>query len=402
MVLSMPCPSCQEPFTIADDAKSSADSIPCPRCGQSINLTEFRASTAVVTSICSDIPAKTPEDENRVVEVVKADLSLAELSLEPPRRSLRRVFTVLWLLVLLLVLGLSIPGYRFVRDRYNPWLTEENWKRLQPNMSLEEVETIFSAGKPCSLAYVKGIVNPIATYRNQARQMIENEMNRPFANMPPFGSPLSQLFPQNGQTEWDVIIAQTKDVAWQATRQNAASWYRWKRGDTRLFVGVSAENKLRLAYWITNSSDILNSSLSWMHSVSPSAELEPGKPVPAKLPEEKLVETYIRHEEALHSMDPVETFEIKQWGPHDLRGELAGDLATVPAMIRFRFLLHPNKHVAIVRARFWFKLPWGEFKLCDRLYYVQGGFVLGSQNNPYGSKWLKVRRDAKQQLPLRP
>lgn len=392
MSLSLLCPYCHEPLTRADDNEDLTAITQCPRCGQSVFPSEIRSRTALTSSISPNIPATVHDHESRILVEEVADLSLAEPGSNPPSRSLRRIFVVLLMIVVLLTLSLSIPGYRFVRDRYNPWLTEENWKRIQSNMTLEEVEAIFSEGKPCSLEDVKAAVDPIKDFHHQILRMSAPWMEPPTPNMPPF---VQQFFPapQNGAAERESLAAKEDDVAWQAKRQKAASWYRWRRGDTRLFVGVSTESKVRMACRITESSEAQKAGISWVYSVYPFADMElierTGTSVEATLPEEKHVQDYIRSKSA----DPA-SIEINRWGPHDLRGEiltvpgyaLVGELRRLP--------------VAKVRVRYWMNDPEGKPHLNDKLYYIQNGEIFGSYDTPFGNRWFDTLRNVERQMNL--
>jgi hypothetical protein len=353
-----------------------------------VEPSEFLAGAALDNSIRSGVPAKSQDHETGLGEEDGEDSSLVEANLGSPKRSRGRRFAIAMSIVLLLLLGISVPCYRLVRDYYNPWITEANWKRIQPGMGLEEVEAIVSKGKPCALEDVKAIVDPITNKQKEMERMAQGMMVQPTVNLPPFAKPFfPPPIPQNTHDDWD----KSEDVAWQAKRQKVASWYQWKRGDTRLFVGINTENKVRLACLAKDSSDEQKAGISWRYSVYPFADVElierTGKSLEAKLPEEQLVEQYIRSKAA----DP-DSVEIALWGPHDLQGELD----TVPGyqLVGKRRL----KSVAKLRVRFWMKGPEGAHQLNDRLYYIQDAEVFGSFANPSGNKWIEVLRGVERQL----
>jgi hypothetical protein len=326
--------------------------------------------------------AEPQDDGDGVVEESEADILPEQSNSQSSKKSRGRRLAVAAVVALLLLAGLSIPAYRFVRDYYNPWITEANWKRIQPGMTLREVEAIVSKGKPCALEDVKVVVDKQNEVARNVKATIAREANRP-TTMPPFVQQFFPPVPQNLPSDWD----KSDDVVWQAKRQKVDSWYQWKKGDTRLFVGVNSENKVRLACLAKGE----NAGISWVYAVYPLADMEvierTGKSVEAKLPQEKLVEAYIRAKAA----DPA-SVEIASWGPHDLKGELV----TVPG---FQLIgERRRKPVVKVRVRYWTKDPEGAPQLNDKLYYLQNGEVFGSFSTPHGNQWIEVLRGVERQL----
>jgi uncharacterized Zn finger protein (UPF0148 family) len=347
-MLRIPCPSCGAPLIVLDGAPRLTGSVLCPHCGQAIDRVELTAAanrsasgeritpTPTVAAVSADARgSETREGEGPV--------ALAPRKGRAPRRKRRRRIAVAGLAVAVVVLAAGAFAYPFVRDHYNPWLTEKSWGQVQAGMTLQQVEAVVGKGKPCQQADVKAAVD-----------------------------------------EEDAAV----DIPNQAVQQGVTSWYRWQNGNTHLFVGVDTRTEVRLACLLQRSVWGHTRQTLWRFTVYPygkGAVAPTGKSAEARLPEEKLVEQYLRK-----SLDNPAAVEIAGWGPHDLKGELRSTPGfQLPDEDR-------QRSVAKLRLRYWTWLPDGKPQHNDRLFYLKDGEVFGSHANRDGDQWMDVLRYAEQ------
>jgi uncharacterized Zn finger protein (UPF0148 family) len=363
-----PCPSCGEPLIALDGTPRVTGTVLCPHCGQAIDRAELSAAanrTAIDDRItpARAVAAESADTSGSETEVGDGPVPLAPGKARARQRTSRRTIAIIGLAVAVLLFAAGAFTYPLVRDHYNPWLTEKRWELVQAGMTLQQIEAVVGQGKPCSQSDVKAAVD---------------EQDAVFRNHRPLD--------WNSPSDWDNAV----DIANQVVRQGVASWYRWRNGNTLLFVGVNSKSEVRLACLLRQSAGGHTRQNAWRFAVYPygkGAVAPTGKSAEARLPEEKLVEQYIRK-----SLDNPAAVEIALWGPHDLKGELRSTLG-------FQFTDERRQRpIARLRVRYWTRLPDGKPLPNDRFYYLQDGEVLGSYTNPYGDRWMDVLRDAERQL----
>lgn len=344
MPISVICPHCHTTYEVADDLQGRR--VLCRECEQLFIVEGPSAarSTAVPEVEAVDEgsglqttlqPADTGIEAGDGVEIK----STPPKQESPPNRSRTRAIALVlaaFTVVAGLIVGTVAIGYTLVRERYNPWVTQANWQRIEMDLTLREVESIVGKGKTCPMGDMNSFVKP-------------------------------------------------QDVSAQTVKLGVAGCYRWRNGDTHLFVGVDSEDRARFAFLLTQSVEGRSQRVEWF--VKEGEERPTGKSVEAKLPEEKLVEAYIREQAG-----PDASIEIATWGPHDLRGELR----TVPGyeLIGER----RRKPVGKVRVRYWAKGREGAWGHRDELYYIQDGEVFGSYTNALGDKWLEILGETERRL----
>jgi hypothetical protein len=343
-------------------------SVLCPHCGEVVDCAELPAAANRATFSERIMPAlagaaQSADARASETEEGEEPVALAPRKARAPRRRSRQTIAVTGLAVAVLVLAAGALTYPLVRDHYNPWLTEKRWEQIQPGMTLQQLEAVLGKGKPCPQTDVKAAVD---------------EQNAIGRNLMPFGpSP-----PDN----WDLA----QDIPNQAVRQRVTSWYRWRNGNTHLFLGVDSRHEVRLACLLRRPAGDDPGVTAWHFAVYPFGKgaVEPtGKSAEATLPEEKLVEQYIRKTAG----NPGDV-EIAGWGPHDLKGELR----TTPGIeLNGERRQRP---VAKLRVRYWTHLSDGKPQPNDCLFCLQDGEVLSSYPNPYGDRWIDMLRDIERQL----